>query len=73
MRFKPWWKLNEIEKSRRSYLLAPFCLFILLLPKASGFADYWKYTIAFAVFSGFILQGYIYKRKYQQSNQKKDA
>jgi hypothetical protein len=73
MNLKLWWKLNNSEKSKRSYWLAPFCLLILLLPETAGFEGHWKYTIAFAGVFGFLVQGYIYKRKSRQSNEKENV
>lgn len=73
MNLKPWWKLSDIEKSKRSYWLAPFCLLLLFLPEIGGFKDHWKYTVPFAGFFGFLVQGYIYRRKSNNTSEKEIA
>jgi hypothetical protein len=70
---KPWWKLSDSEKSKRSFWLAPFCLLILFLPETASFEGHWNYTITFVCLFGFLIQGYVYKRKSRHSNEKESG
>lgn len=63
MNFKVWWKLTNKEKAERSFILAPFCLLILLLPYEASSVFYTKYCVAGTGFMGFIIQGLKYKNK----------
>ena len=65
MKFKPWWKLSDKEKSERSYILAPFCILIIFVPFSPGYNGWFKFAFIAISILGFIIQGIRYDKKHK--------
>jgi len=69
MNFKPWWKLTDIEKSKRSFSLAPFCLLIIFVPFLPERNEWFKVAFVAIAVLAFILQGFRYKSRHESGQE----
>lgn len=64
-----WWNLNNREKAKRSFILAPFFLLFAFLP--NEFAPFQPYGLIIIACSALLMvgQGFYYKRKADKEEQ----